>query len=232
MHANCPNLNILLRLEFMYDAEVRINYLWRVGAGEKSKEVEVQTQRLKREREAVYRKIQDIPPNPREPWDAEMDFDDSLTPEVPVEQLPSGEESPADARLPSPSEVKNVVSKAAEPVPSVDTAAPASNVGGEPDLELLAVLLKNPELVFALTSGQGKNMSKEETVALLDLLKTNNSGLAGVANGLAGSSSVHTAAKPEIPSLSPNPVVPSVPLMVSMVKVVLFQLHFLGDFAL
>ncbi|KAF3790355.1 Homeobox protein LUMINIDEPENDENS [Nymphaea thermarum] len=193
--------------------EIRINCLWRVGAGEKSKEVEVQTQRLKREREAVYRKLQDIPPNPREPWDAEMDYDDSLTPEVPAEQLPSDQESLVDTRLPSPSEVKNVVATAAEPVPSVNAAAPVSNVGAEPDLELLAVLLKNPDLVFALTSGQGKNMSKEETVALLDLLKTKNSGHAGIPNGLTGSSSAQPGNKPEIPSLSPNVVAPSVPLM-------------------
>ncbi|XP_031485900.1 homeobox protein LUMINIDEPENDENS [Nymphaea colorata] len=192
--------------------EIRINCLWRVGAGEKSKEVEVQTQRLKREREAVYRKLQDIPPNPREPWDAEMDFDDSLTPEVPAEQLPSDQESLVDTRLPSPSEVKNVVATAAEPVPSVNAAAPVSNVGAEPDLELLAVLLKNPDLVFALTSGQGKNMSKEETVALLDLLKTKNSGHAGIPNGLTGSSSAQPGNKSEIPSLSPNVVAPSVPL--------------------
>lgn len=40
-------------------------------------------------------------------------------------------------------------------------------------LELLAVLLKNPDLVFALTSEQGARFSKAETVALLDLLKAN-----------------------------------------------------------
>ena len=132
---------------------IRINELWRVGGGENSKEMEVQTARIKREPAAIYGATAVLPPNAKEPWDLEMDFDDSLTPEIPTEPPPD-----TDAALDSP------------PAPPPSSAASAAATP-EPDLELLAVLLKNPEIVFALTSGQGSGLSNAETVALLDVIK-------------------------------------------------------------
>ena len=62
----------------------------------------------------------------------------------------------------------------------------SSQIGGgvaaEPDLKLLAVLLKNPALVFALISGQAGNLTSEETVKLLDMIKAGGAGLAGNSN--------------------------------------------------
>lgn len=147
----------------VFNAEVKISFSWHVGIGEDSKEVEVQKDRALREREVVYRTIQQIPPNPREPWDREMDFDDLLTPEIPTEQMPDVEplEAPAGSQ------------EVAAPVASTSS----QNVGGtsmpEPDLELLAELLKNPQLVFALTSGQAGEISSSETIKLLDMIKAN-----------------------------------------------------------
>lgn len=141
-------------------AEIQITS--QVSTGESSKELEIQRNRIHREKETVYQTLQDVPSNPREPWDIEMDYDDSLTPEIPIEQLPEvDEDASVDCHVP-------------EPEPSTSTQA-------EPDLELLAVLLKNPELVFALTSGQASGLSSEDTVKLLDMLKS--SGGAGLLNG-------------------------------------------------
>ncbi|XP_075500900.1 homeobox protein LUMINIDEPENDENS-like isoform X2 [Primulina tabacum] len=145
--------------------EVKIGESWLVGTGESSKEVEVQKNRIRREREIIYRTIQEIPTNPREPWDREMDYDDTLTPEIPIEQLPDVEplETPQDS-------VNGCEGSAA----AVSTTL--SGAGGsvpEPDLELLAELLKNPELVYALTSGQAGDLSSTETVKLLDMIKVN-----------------------------------------------------------
>lgn len=78
-----------------------------------------------------------------------MDYDDTLTPQVPIEQPPD-----ADS-LETQVATNQVVNSAATPLSQVSSTA-------EPDLELLAVLLKNPELVFALTSGQAGNLSSEE----------------------------------------------------------------------
>lgn len=162
-------------------AEVEIDETWRVGHGSNSKEVEVQKNRIRREREVIYRTIQEIPSNPREPWDREMDCDDSLTPEIPIEQLPDvEEESPV---------VPNVASTSSENMPA-------------PDFELLAELLKNPELVFALTSGQAGNLSSDETLKLLDMIKANGaSSLAGNSN-----SKVEVSLPSPTPSSDPVPV--------------------------
>ncbi|KAJ6797973.1 homeobox protein LUMINIDEPENDENS [Iris pallida] len=85
------------RFRWQTPPEVRINPSWRVGAGENSKEVEIQTQRNGREKETLYSDPRDIPPNPKEPWDIDMDFDDSLTMEIPLEQETDLE--PPDAAL-------------------------------------------------------------------------------------------------------------------------------------
>lgn len=136
---------------------------WKVCAGGESKEVDIQNKRIRRERETIYRTVQEIPLNPKEPWDREMDPDDTLTTEIPIEQLPDAEGAETVVLRPEDEETE---------------AASASTSNGiattaEPDVELLAVLLKNPELVYALTSGQAGNLSSEETVKLLDMIKAN-----------------------------------------------------------
>ncbi|XP_072961268.1 homeobox protein LUMINIDEPENDENS [Typha angustifolia] len=196
--------------------EVRIDPVWSVGAGENSKEVEIQTQRNKREKETIYPSPQEIPPNPKEPWDTEMDFDDSLTPEIPTEQPPDADamEEEEPPRSPASNGVHDM------PAASSSMAPPqVTNGAPEPDLELLAVLLKNPELVFALTSGQGKSLPSEQTVALLDLLKKSGVGLTELVNGLASASQENfkppePVCNPEvdsIPASLPSPTPPSDP---------------------
>ncbi|XP_057461482.1 homeobox protein LUMINIDEPENDENS-like [Actinidia eriantha] len=159
-----------VQIQWRTPAEIRIHDTWRVGTGENSKEVEVQRNRIRREKETFYRTSQEIPSDPKEPWDREMEYDDTLTPEIPTEQLPDcdGGETAVSPR-------ENEISAVALPAPAESTSAQSSNGSmPEPDLELLAVLLNNPELVFALTSGQGcGNLSSEETVKLLDMIKAN-----------------------------------------------------------
>ncbi|KAI3407674.1 uncharacterized protein J3R85_020817 [Psidium guajava] len=153
-------------------AEVKLNDQWRVGGGEDSKEVEFQKNRNRREKETIYRTVQDIPPNPKEPWDREMDYDDSLTPVISIEQLPDADVVP-ETQVPSNDNARAGVSS---------TAQNNNPAVAEPDLELLAVLLKNPEIVFALTSGEAGNLSSTDTVRLLDMIKAGG----GAANLVAG----------------------------------------------
>ncbi|XP_077224732.1 homeodomain-like superfamily protein isoform X2 [Tasmannia lanceolata] len=208
--------------------ELMINPSWRFAAGDNSKEVEIQTKRIQREREIIYWKTQDIPSDPKEPWDVEMDFDDSLTPEIPTEQPPDVEVS-SDVHV---SESSPRIDRDSTPGTSTTTPIPFSDGNSEPDFELLAVLLKNPELVLALTSGQGNSFSSAETVALLDMLKSGGVGLAGnpteksggvggltgILNGLAGNATERpggvglsgiltgSAEKPGFPSDKPEPM--------------------------
>ncbi|WCJ21385.1 Homeodomain-like superfamily protein [Euphorbia peplus] len=156
-----------VQIPWQIPPEIKLEDVWRVGIGENSKEVDVQKNRNRREIETSYRIVQEVPSNPKEPWDIEMDYDDTLTPDIPVEQPPD-----ADA-----TETHN------EETPT--TAFPGGG-SAEPDLELLAVLLKNPELVFALTSGQASNISSEETLKLLDVIKRNGAGLGPSLNGFSG----------------------------------------------
>ncbi|XVE73272.1 hypothetical protein DITRI_Ditri11bG0104000 [Diplodiscus trichospermus] len=148
--------------------EVKLNHLWRVGAGESSKEVDVQKSRNRRERETFYHANQEIPSNPKEPWDREMDYDDTLTLEIPTEQPPDTGSTETQVTH------GEHVNSAATLVPS--SSKTGVGVAAEPDLELLAVLLKNPALVFALTSGQAGNLTSEETVKLLDMIKAGGAG--------------------------------------------------------
>ncbi|XP_068662221.1 homeobox protein LUMINIDEPENDENS-like isoform X2 [Aristolochia californica] len=177
--------------------EIRVSSQWSLGAGENSKEIEVQTERIRREKETVYQSNQDIPSDPKEPWDVEMDYDDSLTPEIPTEQPPDGQ-SEASPEAPSTDATSDVTSATAE-----NSKTP------EPDLELLAVLLKNPDLVFALTSSQGSSISNGQIVQVLDMLKA--SGLSGSVNGLAVN-----GAEQQKSILSQNPVSPSPPTPLSL----------------
>jgi hypothetical protein len=168
----------------------------------------LQAQRIRREAETFYPDPQKIPPNPKDPWDVEMDFDDSLTPEIPFDQPPDADIDPLQqdpVQLPDQSSVAST-SLSSQPImaESADSSALP-----EPDLELLAVLLKNPELVFALTSGQASGLSSEQTMALLDMLK--NSGVAlselvkgsVVSNNVIGSGLGHEPVPTSLPSPTP-----------------------------
>lgn len=176
----------------MFHAELKIDETWSVGDGANSKEVEVQKNRNRRERETVYRTIQEIPSNPREPWDLEMDCDDSLTLEIPIEQLP---------------DVETLEAPDNPPMQSNETVGPTSSgsMMSEPDFELLAELLKNPELVFALTSGKAGNLSSDETVKLLDRIKSHGASSLG---NLAGNANdkVEVSLPSPTPSSDPVPV--------------------------
>lgn len=180
--------------------EIILSVSWRVGTGENSKEVEVQKKRIHREREIVYKSIHEVPSDPREPWDREIDYDDTLTPEIPIEQLPDAEcaETSVDSHREN------------EGTATSGTSLSFQNAGGsmpEPDMELLAVLLKNPELVFALTSGQANNLSNGETVKLLDMIKANSSSSSSL-SVLGGNGKTEEKVEVSLPSPTPssNPV--------------------------
>ncbi|CAO1942942.1 unnamed protein product [Urochloa humidicola] len=189
---------------------VWIDPSWSVGTGDNSKELEVQTQRNRRERETFYASQKDIPLNPKDPWDLEMDFDDSLTPEIPVDQAPDADSMETDSLGATPNiavapvEDKQIGSTST----SVAVADGANGVDAEPDLELLTVLLKNPQLVFALTSNNGENVSSEQTVALLDTLKRTGLGLSDLVNTLGNGAGAPKEPEPEpesIPASLPSP---------------------------
>ncbi|XP_002968102.2 homeobox protein LUMINIDEPENDENS isoform X1 [Selaginella moellendorffii] len=107
---------------------------WTVAVGEESKEKEVQSMRVKREVEEFYSDPGLIPENPRDPWDVEPDYDDSLTLQVPLEDAQDKAEG-------------TTIPQAPEPPQAATASAPAH------DPELLALLLRNPALVSELTSG-------------------------------------------------------------------------------
>lgn len=199
--------------------EIRFNPAWRVGTGESSKEVEVQKNRIRREKETVYEALQDIPPNPKEPWDLEMDYDDSLTPVIPIEQPPDAD-SAAESPIPpepvvGPGETEKSAVAVVAPEPSSSSHAgnaTSSNISSAalPDFELLSVLLKNPELVFALMNGQAGSLSSEDTVRLLDMIKANGVGSLGTLNGLGRKAEEKVEVSLPSPTPSSNPVpVPS-----------------------
>ncbi|KAL5220319.1 hypothetical protein ABZP36_025032 [Zizania latifolia] len=203
------------RVLWQIPPEVRVDPTWSLGAGENSKEFEVQTQRIRREKETFYASLKDIPLNPKDPWDLEMDFDDSLTPEIPIDQPPDADAMEADSvgtdppNIDVPVEDKQVGSTSSI---SPAVAAGANGAASEPDLELLAVLLKNPQLVFALTSNQGGTMPSEQTVALLDILKQTGLGLSELVNSLGNSSGVQKEPEPgpeAIPASLPSPTPPN-----------------------
>lgn len=188
---------------------MRINIGWMVGTGVDSKEVEFQRNRIRREKEIIYKTIHEIPSDPKEPWDREIDYDDSLTPEIPIEQLPD-----ADGTEIIASQSQNEV-----PVTSAATTSQSSNVitnGNmpEPDFELLAVLLKNPDLVFALTSAEGGgNLSSQDTMKLLDMLKSN-----GVSSAVSSLTGIGTKAPEQIEVSLPSPTPSSNPVTVRVLS--------------
>lgn len=179
---------------------MKLKDTWRVGVGENSKEVDVQKNRNRREKETIYKSVQEMPPNPKEPWDLEMDYDDTLTPEIPIEQLPDGDGAEIAV---SPNQVASHTDQ------ELASTSSTSMATAEPDLELLAVLLKNPDLVYALTSGQPGSIPSEETVKLLDMIKRGglNLGLSENTNSNNGnySTSVNAQEKVEVSLPSPTP---------------------------
>nr|CAB3475352.1 unnamed protein product [Digitaria exilis] len=187
---------------------VWIDPSWSVGAGDNSKELEVQTQRNRREKETFYASQKDIPVNPKDPWDLEMDFDDSLTPEIPIDQSPDADTMETDSVGAGPIAAVPVEDRQIGSTSST-SAVVADGANGqdpEPDLELLTVLLKNPQLVFALTSNKGENVSSEQTVALLDTLKRTGLGLSELVNTLGNG-----AGAPKEPEPQPEPIPASLP---------------------
>ncbi|CAI9105345.1 OLC1v1004251C1 [Oldenlandia corymbosa var. corymbosa] len=180
-----------VQIQWQTPAEIRLDDSWSVGAGEHSKEVEVQKNRIHRERETIYKTLLEIPSNPKEPWDREIDYDDSLTPEIPIAQPPDGEISPRES--------DGTVGTSAGSLPKIADGMP------EPDFELLAALLKNPQLVFALTSGQAGNLSNEETVKLLDMIKANETkGLTSVSASSSGKGKLEEKVEVSLPSPTPS----------------------------
>ncbi|BBN11584.1 protein MpHD10 [Marchantia polymorpha subsp. ruderalis] len=63
-------------------AEFHLDPQWNVAAGEDSKEKEMQSARVKREEEAYYPDASTIPSDPKDPWEEEPNYDDSLTFEI------------------------------------------------------------------------------------------------------------------------------------------------------
>lgn len=182
---------------FFY-AEMVISEKWKICTGGNSKEVEVQKNRIHRERETIYRTLHEIPLNPKEPWDREMDYDDTLTPQIPTEQLPDGDG--VETMVSQAENVETIAAPSASSLPqNVNSSMP------EPDLELLAVLLKNPELVFALTSGQAGNLSSEDTVKLLDMIKANGLKSMSDPNGLGRRAEDKVEVSLPSPTPSSNP---------------------------
>jgi hypothetical protein len=196
------------RVPWRIPPAVWIDPSWSVSAGDNSKELEVQTQRNRRERETFYASQKDIPLNPKDPWDMEMDFDDSLTPEIPIDQAPDADTMETDSvgaalNAVAPVEDKQIGSTSST---SVSVANGTNGEDPEPDLELLTVLLKNPQLVFALTSNKGENVTSEQTVALLDTLKRTGLGLSELVNTLGNGAGTPKEPEPEpIPASLPSP---------------------------
>lgn len=163
-----------LPISWVNPPEMKMNKEWSVCYGENSKEVEVQNKRIKREKEVFYDTNLEIPANPKEPWDREMDYDDSLTPEIPIEQLPDEDDE----------NMNMVTQESTQTEVTVSENNKLSSIG--PDLELLAVLLKNPQIVFALTAGQGGSLSNAQMVKLLDAMKANAASGGSIDNLVSG----------------------------------------------
>jgi hypothetical protein len=207
-------------------AAVWIDPSWSVGAGDNSKEVEVQTQRNRREKETFYASQKDIPTNPKDPWDLEMDFDDSLTPEIPIDQTPDVDAMETDSVRAAPIAVAPVKDKQIESTSSTSGAV-ADGAGADTDYELLTVLLKNPELVFALTSNnKGENMPNEQTIALLDTLKQTGLSLSELVNSLGNGAGFPKEPEPEAEPLPASLPSPTPPDRTSMVCLLAFPCYY------
>ncbi|XP_010542862.1 PREDICTED: homeobox protein LUMINIDEPENDENS [Tarenaya hassleriana] len=185
---NCKRIQIAWHVP----PEIKLDDLWRVAAGGSSKEVDVQRNRNRREKETIYQSLQQIPLNPKEPWDREMDHDDSLTPEIPSQQ-------PPEENITEPQDALDERRIAA--VSATTSSAQSGTL--EPDLELLAVLLKNPELVFALTSGKSGNFPGQDMVKLLDMIKSAGPSSAG-SSSMESSNKLEEKVEVSLPSPTPS----------------------------
>ncbi|KAK4732229.1 hypothetical protein R3W88_025217 [Solanum pinnatisectum] len=173
---------------------LQLSYASKVCAGGESKEVDVQNKRVHRETEAIYRTVQEIPLNPKEPWDPEMEPDDTLTTELPHVQLPDAEGAET-AVLPQEDRETEAAALASTSNGIATTAkldlellAILSNgiaTTAKPDLELLSILLKHPGLVYDLMSGQGGNLPSEQIVKLLDWINANERNSLSIQTNLA-----------------------------------------------
>jgi hypothetical protein len=168
---------------------MKVKTSWGLAAGEESKEMEAQTLRVKREEEAVYPNLTSIPADPKDVWEEEPSYDDSLTPVIPTEIAPATEiehiepclntvnikdenikvpnteynNSANNSSLPTASTVEmESVSKDA-PVPSQDE--------NSHDPQLLKLLLSNPGLISQLTSLQTNSSNEGSVSALLEFVK-------------------------------------------------------------
>lgn len=172
----------ILNEAFAMCAVLNLNSAWGVVAGDASKELGFQAARVKREEEEIFSDLLSIPDNPKDLWDEEPLYDDTLTPEIPVEVL---ENSPSKASSP-PAVVNqvveyNFVSNGTIPAPKVlgephvastNTYGGAQQIGDAAsghDPNLLALLLSNPQLVSQLASQQKGDGSLAGLSALLAL---------------------------------------------------------------
>uniref|UniRef100_A0A7N0ZQS3 Homeobox domain-containing protein n=3 Tax=Kalanchoe fedtschenkoi TaxID=63787 RepID=A0A7N0ZQS3_KALFE len=161
-----------VQVQWKTPPEMVIDKEWRVGSGQNSREVCDQKLRNKREKEFVYQRPEEIPPNPKNPWENEIDYDDSLTPIIPIEPVLDTTDTLQSHNSISleTGNASQMVSVAPTPAPN---SLPATISGSAHDPVLLDALLKNPALVFTLTSGQPNSMPSEDTVRLLDMIKAN-----------------------------------------------------------
>ncbi|KAL3328698.1 hypothetical protein AABB24_036038 [Solanum stoloniferum] len=182
------------------------SYASKVCAGGESKEVDVQNKRVHRETEAIYRTVQEIPLNPMEPWDPEMEPDDTLTTELPLVQLPDAEGSETGVLPQEDRETEAAaLASTSNGIASLELLAILSNgiaTTAKPDLELLAILLKHPGLVYDLTSGQGGNFPSEQIVKLLDSIKANERNSLSIQTNLARDA--EKKVEVPLPSLTPS----------------------------
>ncbi|KAL2607407.1 hypothetical protein R1flu_025980 [Riccia fluitans] len=151
---------------------------WKVAAGEESKEKDVQSARVKREEEAYYLDFSSIPSDPKDPWEEEPNYDDTLTFEIYLDngqrKPPSGTQIQADqmtginmmASGAPPTSFTTETSSTMfdsqdipDPCPSasgldslLQQLSPSGGIAHDP--ALLSLLLQNPDLVSQLTSGQ------------------------------------------------------------------------------
>lgn len=163
-------------------AVLNLNTAWGVVAGDASKELGFQAARVKREEEEIYSDLRSIPDNPKDLWDEEPIYDDTLTLEISVEVLEttsSKTSSPtaADNQGVEFNRSTNGNSSAArvlgEPhVASTNTFVAAQQSGNAApghDPNLLALLLSNPHLVSQLASQQKGESGLAGLTALLGL---------------------------------------------------------------
>jgi hypothetical protein len=170
-------------------AEMKVKTSWGLAAGEESKEMEAQTLRVKREEEAVYPNLTSVPADPKDVWEEEPSYDDSLTPVIPTEIAPATEiehiepclntVNIKDENIKVPNtEYNNSAKNSSLPtastvgMESVSKDAPApSQEENSHDPQLLKLLLSNPGLISQLTSLQTNSSNDGSVSALLEFVK-------------------------------------------------------------